>query len=146
VKGGVKEAELLVGEFDRVHGGSLTPLGRSVAARERSTGDHVFQPVGAGDRYACRRRIDAYEASRPQLDLVAVDPHRPAAFDDEVDLLELRVGVIVLSALRVGREDEVVDAERLRPGRAAHLSDHPAWAFALELAHVDDVESHEDEA
>jgi hypothetical protein len=52
------------------------------------------------------------------------------------------VGVVVLPALGVGRKDEVVDAERLRPCGAAHLAHHPARTFAREMVDVHDVEAH----
>src|SRR5439155_16754456 len=98
-----------------------------------------LEPVLAGYRKSSRGGIDSDEAARPQVDLVAVDQHAPRAPDDEVHLLLPLLGVVVLAALLVRRQDEVVEAERTCTDGTARLADHPAGPFAFDLVHVDDV-------
>src|SRR4029077_12686193 len=88
---------------------------------------------------ACRRRIDANETTRLELELVTVDTHRARALHDEVDLFHVRIAMVVLEAFLVRREDEVVEAESLRVERAADFPHHAARAFRFELSHIDDV-------
>src|SRR5689334_10292619 len=68
-------------------------------------------PVRAGERTAGGLGIEADEAPGPDGNLGAVDPPVSAAANDQRDLLLARAGLVVLAALRVGRQVEPVDAE-----------------------------------
>src|SRR5712691_2141382 len=93
---------------------ALPPRGRLVAAPHGRSEGHELEPVGPRDGHPPRLRVEADEAARLELQLLAVDPQRAPALDDEHDLLLPVTGMVVLAPLLVGREDEVVEAERLR--------------------------------
>src|SRR3954471_24894296 len=120
----------------------LFPGRRLVAAADRRAEGDEFETFAARDRHASRGRVDPDEAAGLELDLLAVDPHHASAADDEVDLLLVLLGVVVLAALGPGRQREVVEAERARAELTAHLADGAARALALELVHVDVAECH----
>src|SRR5215211_4824413 len=100
----------------------LSPRRRVVAATHRRAERDELEAVAAGDRDARRS---------------PVDPDRPAAAHDEVDLLLIRVGVVVLATCDARRKREVVEAEGTRAERAADLPDGASRPFTLELVDVD---------
>src|SRR6185312_6819929 len=114
---------------------------RLVASPPRADGDHRH-PVGPGDRHPGRPGIEAEERSHPDRDLHALDPVDARAADDDVDLLLLRLGLVVLETLGVRRELEPVDPERLDAELAAHEAHGAARAGALELVHTHDRIAH----
>src|SRR3954453_13103684 len=81
-----------------------------VGATDRRAEGGEFETFAAGDRHASRGRVDPDEAPGLELDLLAVDPHHASTADDEVDLLLLLLGVLLLAALSPGRQREVVEA------------------------------------
>src|SRR4051794_18748850 len=109
-----------------------TPGRRLVATADRRAEGDELDALLAGDRHAGRGGIDPDEATRLELDLLAVDAHHASAADDEVDLLLVLLGVVVLVALGPGWQGEVVEPERARAELAAHLAHGAARAFALE--------------
>src|SRR5439155_20952380 len=112
--------------------GALPPFGRLVPAFERRAEGDELEAVRAGDREPPRRGVDADEPARLQLDLLAVDAHRPGAADDEVDLLLAGLGVAVFPPVRTRRQREVVEAEGVCADRAPRLAHRAARTFARE--------------
>src|SRR5947209_1428719 len=65
----------------------LPPRRRLVAAADGRAGRDELEALRPRDRQARRVRVDADEAARLQLDLLASDPHPAGPADDEVHLL-----------------------------------------------------------
>ena len=95
----VEDAQLLVGELDRVHGASLPPRGRFVPAFARRADRDPLQALVARDRLARHFRVDPHGHPFADLDLLPVDPQQPRAAYVDVDLLLVRLRLVVLEPL-----------------------------------------------
>ncbi len=77
------------------------------------------------------------------LDLLALDMKHAAAGEVDVDLLLARAGLVVLEALRSGRQIELVDTEGRDAERPAHLAERAVATLAgLDVGAVDDCIAH----
>src|SRR5207248_5677257 len=104
-----------------------------VAPAARADGDHRHA-LGPGYRDASRLRVEAEEHPLVRGHVLALDPVDARSPDDDVDLLLAAGGLVVLPALRVRRDLEPVDPERLtaepppdEANRAAGPSPSRSW-------------------
>src|SRR5215211_2030456 len=120
----------------------LAPGRGLVEPVERSPDRQEDETVRAGDGAARGRGIDAEETALLELHLLAVQAHDPRSAQDEVDLLLVPLGVIVLPAFDVRRQLEVVEAKRAGAQRTPHLTDGAPGAFTLEVGDIDVAVAH----
>src|SRR5688572_3205524 len=66
---------------------ALAPVGRLVPPVDRRADCEELQALLPRDQGTRGLGVDADETARAEFDFLAVDPHRPGAVDDEIDLL-----------------------------------------------------------
>src|SRR5215471_11768463 len=111
------------------------PAGRVAPARRADPDER--HPLGPCDGAPRRLGVEADERALADGDLLAVDPVDARAADDDVDLLLAARRLVVLAALRVRRQLEPVDPERLHSELPAHEADGASRAGRLELGDVE---------
>src|SRR5215204_5401194 len=95
----------------RAETSTSAPARWTVPAVDRSSERDELESLGARDGHPARVAVDADERAGAQVDLLVVDAHPSGAADDEVDLFLPVGGVVVLPAVGVRRQREVVEAE-----------------------------------
>src|SRR6478752_923099 len=98
----------------------------------------------SGPAVTCRGVPGSTCTKRPTCS--AVDAHRPAPADDDVDLLLAGGLLVMLGAGEARLQDELVDPEGAGAELAAHEAHGAARAGGLDLLDVDDTVAHPPES